>query len=259
VTVSWSAPATGVPTSYWVRIGTVVGAWNVFDGSVGLVTSVSSPMPNGTYFARVYAVNAAGFSAPSPDVPVSVNVGPSVPGPPQSLVGAAAGATVNVLWSPPGSGGAVASYVARVGTFPGGSNVFDGSVGTATSASGSLAPGTYYVRVHAQNAAGLGAPSNELVVTVGAACNVPAAPVLSGARNGNTISVTWSTPAGGPVASYTLQVGTVSGASNLVNGSVGLTNGVSAAVGAGPYFIRVIANAACGSGASSNQVSITVP
>jgi hypothetical protein len=61
------------------------------------------------------------------------------------------------------------------------------------------------------------------------------------------------------VASYTLQVGTVSGASNLVNGSVGLTNGVSAAVGAGPYFIRVIANAACGSGASSNQVSITVP
>lgn len=259
VTVSWSAPATGVATGYWVRIGTAVGAWNVFDGAVGLVSSVSSPMPNGTYFARVYAENAAGFSAPSADVPVSVNVGPSMPGPPRSLVGAVAGSVVNVSWSPPNSGGPVASYVARVGTFPGGSNVFDGSVGTATGASGVLSPGTYYVRVHAQNAVGLGAPSNELVVTVGPVCSVPAAPVLQGSRSGNTISVNWSTPPGGPVAGYTLQVGSVSGASNLVNGSVGLTNGVSATVGAGSYFIRVIANAACGSGATSNQLSIAVP
>ena len=44
-----------------------------------------------------------------------------------------------------------------------------------------------------------------------------------------------------------------------VRGSVGLTNTVSASVASRSYFIRVVANAACGSGAASNEVLVSVP
>ena len=83
--------------------------------------------------------------------------------------------------------------------------------------------------------------------------------MLSGSTTGNVININWTTPVGGPVVSYTVQAGNASGASNVYVGSVGLTNAVSASVGAGPYFIRVVANAACGSSVSSNEVSVTVP
>ena len=257
--LAWSAPATGTPTSYWVRVGTTPGASNVFDGSVGLALSVSGSAPNGTYYVAVYAKNAAGFSVPA-SASLSMNVTAAVvPGAPLALMGSATGNIVNVGWSPPASGGTVTNYLAQVGTAPGAANVFSGSVGLATAASGGLANGTYYVRLYAQNAAGTSPSSNELMVTVGAPCTMPAAPMLNGSTTGNVISINWTTPVGGPVVSYTVQAGNASGASNVYVGSVGLTNAVSASVGAGPYFIRVVANAACGSSVSSNEVSVTVP
>ncbi len=240
-----------------MRVGTTPGASNVFDGSVGLALSASVSAPNGTYYVQVYAKNAAGSSVPA-SATVSVNAA-AVPGAPQALMGSATGNIVNVKWSPPASGGTVTNYLAQVGTAPGAANVFSGSAGLATAASGGLANGTYYVRLYAQNAAGTSPSSNELMVTVGPPCTVPAAPMLNGSRMGNVIGISWTTPVGGPVVSYTVQAGNASGASNLYVGSVGLTNAVSASVGAGPYFIRVVANAACGSSVSSNEVSVTVP
>ena len=58
---------------------------------------------------------------------------------------------------------------------------------------------------------------------------------------------------------YTVIAGSAAGASNVFNGSVGLTNTVSASVTSGPYFIRVVANTACGSSAASNEVLVSVP
>ena len=58
---------------------------------------------------------------------------------------------------------------------------------------------------------------------------------------------------------YTVIAGSAAGASNVFNGSVGLTNTVSASVTSGPYFIRVVADAACGSSAASNEVLVSVP
>ena len=255
--LAWRAPATGTPTSYWVRVGTTPGASNVFDGSVGLALSASVSTPNGTYYVQVYARNAAGFSVPA-SATVSVNAA-AVPGAPQALMGSATGNIVNVKWSPPASGGTVTNYLAQVGTAPGAANVFSGSAGLATAASGGLANGTYYVRLYAQNAAGTSPSSNELMVTVGPPCTMPAVPMLNGSTMGNVIGISWTTPVGGPVVSYTVQAGNASGLSNLYVGSVGLTNAASASVSAGPYFIRVVANAACGSSASSNEVSVTVP
>jgi hypothetical protein len=182
-----------------------------------------------------------------------------VPGTPQSLTGSVSGTTVSVSWNPPATGGVVTNYIAQVGTSSGTSNVFNGSVGLATTAFGLLGPGTYYIRLYAQNAFGISGASNELVLTVGPACAVPQAPVLSGSKSGNAISLNWTTPSGGPVTGYTVVAGATSGASGFFNGPVGPLNAASATVPNGSYFIRVIATAACGNSAASNEVALTIP
>jgi hypothetical protein len=166
---------------------------------------------------------------------------------------------ITLSWTPPALGGAVSTYVVQAGTTAGASNVFNGAVGAGTAVSGAVSPGTYFLRVLAQGAGGTSAPSNEVSVSVGSACATPAAPALSGSRSGNVIAIAWSTPPGGPVTGYTVIAGSATGASNVFNGSVGLTNTVSASVASGPYFIRVVANAACGSSAASNEVLVAVP
>jgi len=257
ISVTWQAPATGSAVStYLVRAGTAPGASNVFNGGVGTVTSVSSPIPNGTYYIRVAAQNLSGTGPASADVVAQVGL---PPGPPQNAVATASGGVISLSWTPPVSGGAVSTYIVQAGTASGASNVFNAAVGAGTAVSGAVAPGTYFLRVLAQGAGGFSPASNEVSVSVGPACTAPSAPVLSGSRSGNVISIGWSTPPGGPVTSYTVLAGSSAGASNVFGGSVGLTNTVSAAVASGPYFIRVVANTACGSSAPSNEVLVNVP
>jgi hypothetical protein len=257
LTVSWMAPAAGTPSGYGLLVGTLPEAANVFSGAVGLVTAVSAAVPNGTYYVRVYAQNAAGVGPSSSEVVLNVPSG-QLPGTPQSLSASVSGSTVSLSWAPPATGGPVTTYVAQVGTQPGGASLFNGAVGAATAISAPLGSGTYYVRVLAQNPVGMGPASNEVAVTVGS-CSMPAAPVLTGATSGGVISIGWTTPAGGPVTGYTVQAGPSSGSSAFFNGPVGAVNAVSAPVGGGAYFIRVLATSACGTSASSNELSLTVP
>ncbi len=256
IAVSWQAPAQGVPiATYIVRAGTGPGLSNVYDGAVGSGTTVSSPIANGTYYIRVLAQNAAGVGPATADVVATVGVPPAAP---QNAVASAAGSVVTLSWTP-SAGGTVSTYIVQAGTAPGASNVFNGAVGTATTVSGAVGAGTYYLRVLAQGPGGTSAASNEASVVVGPACTVPGAPVLSGSRSGNVITITWTTPAGGPVTGYTVRAGSSSGTSNLYNSAVGSTTTVSAAVGTGNYFIRVVADAACGSSTESNEVAVAVP
>ena len=255
--VSWQPPATGSAVSnYIIQAGTAPGASNIYSGGVGAVTSVSSPIPNGTYYIRVAAQNLAGVGPVSADVVAQVGL---PPGPPRNAVATASAGMITLSWTPPASGGAVFAYIVQAGTASGAANVFNGAVGAGTVVTGAVPPGTYFLRVLAQGAGGTSAPSNETSVSVGAACTTPSAPVLSGSRSGNVVTIAWSTPSGGPVTGYTVVAGSTAGASNVFNGSVGLTNTVSASVASGPYFIRVVANAACGSGPASNEVLVSVP
>ncbi len=255
--VSWQAPATGSAVSnYIIQAGTAPGASNIYSGGVGVATSVSSPIPNGTYYIRVAAQNLAGTGPASADIVAQVG---SPPGPPQNAVATASAGVITLSWTPPASGGAVSTYIVQAGTASGAANVFNGAVGAGIVVSGAVPPGTYFLRVLAQGAGGTSAPSNEASVAVGPACTTPSAPALSGSRSGNVVTIAWSTPPGGPVTGYTVIAGSAAGASNVFNGSVGLTNTVSASVTSGPYFIRVVANTACGSSAESNEVLVSVP
>jgi predicted phage tail protein len=78
VTLTWTpAPAGCAATGYVVQAGSSPGASDVAVINVGNATTLAANAPPATYYVRVLALNAAGASAPSPDVVVTV--GASVP------------------------------------------------------------------------------------------------------------------------------------------------------------------------------------
>jgi quercetin dioxygenase-like cupin family protein len=89
----------------------------------------------------------------------------SPPGAPANLTISRTGSIVTLTWSV--ASGGVTSYVVRAGSAPGQSNYADFDTrSTATTLTASAPPGTYYVRVHARNACGLSAASNEFILVI---------------------------------------------------------------------------------------------
>lgn len=88
---------------------------------------------------------------------------------------------------------------------------------------------------------------------------VPNAPASLSARvSGQTVSLTWSAPAGG-ASRYRVEAGTAPGLSNAANTIVGATTSlVVKAVPAGTYFVRVRALTAAGESGPSNEVRVSV-
>jgi hypothetical protein len=74
---------------------------------------------------------------------------------------------VTLQWAEPLTGDPPAFYSIEAGSAPGLSNLYDASTGSsAPSAVIPAPPGTYYVRVRARNACGVGAPSIERTIMV---------------------------------------------------------------------------------------------
>jgi hypothetical protein len=165
VTITWSAPASGgAPASYQLRAGTAPGLTNITAFTVNGTALVVPGVPNGAYYVRVVAANAAGVSAPTADH--LIRVGPAPPGAPRSLsASAGAAGTVSITWLPPSSGGAPSHYVLLAGYTPGASTFQIAGNGTAFSSAG-IPAATYYVRVVAVNSAGVSASSNEVALVV---------------------------------------------------------------------------------------------
>ena len=153
----------------------------------------------------------------------------------------------------------------QAGSASGLSNLANSSTGSSspTLTATAVSPGVYFVRVLAQNASGASAPSNEIVVTVAGGCSLaPAVPTgLATAASGSTITLTWQTPAVGcaPTA-YIIQAGSAPGLSNLANFSTGnaATSFSAGGVGAGSYYVRVLAANAAGSSGPSPDVLLVV-
>jgi hypothetical protein len=259
VTVTWQPPGGTIVETYIVEAGSSSGATDVFNGPVGLTTMVSARVAAGRYYIRVRAQNGLGTSAPSNEV-VAIVVPPVPPGPPQGLRVSANGPTLTAAWSPPVSGGAAQGYIVQAGSSPGTSDVFNGVVGSVTSAAGTVPNGTYYIRVLALNDAGVGPPSAEVTTQVTGGCSVPAAPTLAGSVTGHLASVTWTRPSSSsPIEGYILQAGSAPGASDVFNGSIGNVNSVSAMMLTGTYYVRVLAASACGVSTPSNEAALAVP
>ena len=99
-----------------------------------------------------------------------------LPGAPSSLAASVSGHDVTLVWTPPVSGVPILSYLLEAGTSSGATDVTSFPTGSPATqfAATSVPAGTYYVRVRAQNATGVGPASNEVVVTVEATAPGPA-------------------------------------------------------------------------------------
>jgi hypothetical protein len=189
----------------------------------------------------------------------------TVSGAPLNLTTSSTGSTVMLTWSAPASGDAVSSYVIEAGSAPGLANLANFSTGNAATSfsAGGIGNGTYYVRLRAQNAAGISAASNEsaLVVEPTGCSTPPGVPGgLTISSSGRTVMLSWGAPGGFCAAtSYVLQAGSSPGGSDVANANVGnTTTYVAADVGNGTYYVRVRAANAVGLSAGSNEVVLTV-
>jgi pimeloyl-ACP methyl ester carboxylesterase len=185
----------------------------------------------------------------------------AAPGAPGALTSSAGATTVGLFWNAPVTGGSVSSYVIEAGSSSGASDLASVDTGgTQTQfVASNIAPGTYYVRVRAKNAAGLGPPSNEIVLTFGQSCPIGAPSNLRAIVSGSLVTLSWATPVGSTPASYVLEAGSGPGLSNVVVADLPNSTTLTATgVAAGNYFVRVRSRNTCGVSSPSNEVTVTV-
>ena len=183
----------------------------------------------------------------------------AVPTAPTNLV-----ATVNglsVVFTFGAAANSPTGYFLQAGFGPG-QTAFEFPIGLATTFPATRPAGTYFVRVVAGNAEGRGAPSNEVVVVLsgggGGGCLPPSVPLnLRAIIRGGEGFIFWRRPAQGDVSNYTLLVGL--GPGQTFAQFTSATPTLNTVQSSGAYFLRVVANNACGSSAASNEIQISFP
>ncbi len=171
MTFAWQPPSTGAPPAYLLEAGTAEGRGDLGTLALaGSATSLSLDIPSGTYWARLYALNGAGRSAPGAELLLDVRprqVCGGTPLPPSSLSATVTGRMVTLMWQDPVDGPQVDQQKVVAGSAPGLADlgVFDVAL-SATSLAAAVPPGVYYVRVIADSLCGVSASSNEVRVVV---------------------------------------------------------------------------------------------
>jgi len=166
--LTWMPPSWGPVLGYEVHVGNAPGSSNLGVYAVGGGGhSVGGAVADGVYYVRVYAVNAAGRSAPSSEVMFVVGAGiPGAPGTPSGLTAIVLGNSVYLTWVA-GAGGTPTGHLLLVGSAPGAADLGTfGSGGPTSYLATSVPAGQYFVRVVATNGSGTSDPSNEVVIDV---------------------------------------------------------------------------------------------
>ncbi len=175
LTLTWDAPAGPVaPTGYVLFAGSAAGRSDLATIDLGsAATTFTAEAPPGTYFLRVAGRSSCGVGAVSNDAVAAISGGGGgtgggvVPVAPAGLSATLSGNVVTLSWSAPVTGATPTSYVVDVGTTSGTTNL--GSVntgGTATSISGTLPAGRYFIRLRSRANTLVSPPSSEIVVIV---------------------------------------------------------------------------------------------
>jgi hypothetical protein len=228
----WNVPGSVAPGNYRILV-------RVSEARSGMGVQLADAVSTG--ILRVQAPGA-GLQPPAPPVlhPASVN-----------------GLNISLSWTP-GGGGAATSYTLHAGGSSG-SSVHRFWLGQATSINTAAGPGVFYVRIQASNAAG-SAFSNEIAFGTGGSAprTPPGAPILSPASvRGNVVSLAWQPGPGPAPTGYTIVAGSRPGGSDFGVFPMGLATGITAAVGDGLYYVRVIAHNGAAS-TSSPEISVIV-
>lgn len=257
VRLAWNRAAGA--QGYRLEAGSTSGAANLVNALMGDVDSFEGLVPPGTYFVRVRAVNGVGTSGASNQVAVTVTTAAacvSAPPVPAGVTGQAGGLLAALAWRP---SPAATGYVLDVGLTSGATHA-SAPLGNVTAFQTVAAAGSYFARVRAVNACGSSGPSVEVPLTLGCSATAVVPGTLGVTSGGGAATFSWLAPLG--ATSYRLRAGTAPGASNVVDTDVGAVTSVGvplAGVPAGTYYVRVVAVSACGIGAPSNEVALTVP
>jgi hypothetical protein len=150
--------------SYLVEAGSQPGAADIAILDMGSRLSLQTSAPPGRYFVRARGVNSCGRGAASNEVVLTVG-GPPL-GAPSNLTAQVSGRTVTLAWDAPTSGEVPAFYQLEAGSSSGSADVAVARQAERILVATGVAPGTYYVRVRAGNAAGLSAPTADVAVTI---------------------------------------------------------------------------------------------
>lgn len=259
--LSWGAPVSGAaPTGYTLIARSGPGAPPLL--TLPLTTSpFMAVAPNGTFHLSLTATNASGTSPESAGVSVSFPGVVVAPGPPTSLAAQVSGDTASFTWALPVNGGVPSQLLLLAGVTPGFTAPVAALPLAATSTTVSVPavpPGTYYVRLLAQNDGGSSPPSNEVTVTV-AGLTAPGAPTLSASVAGSTVSVSWIPGNGGPPSSYFLVATVTPGGAPVASVPLAGAGATFPGVPSGTYYLQLTASNAAGTSPPSNQVVVTVP
>lgn len=257
VRLTWNT--IGGASSYRLEAGSASGLANLVNADLGNVTAFEGLVPPGTYFVRVRGVVGGSATAPSNQVTVAVTTTASCVTPPPvpaGLTAVAGGLLASFRWSAAAS---ATGYLLEVGRAAG---AVEAAIPLpATPSFQTVAPaGTYFARLRAQNACGTSAPSNQASLTL--ACS-PGAVVPGGftaTTSGGVATFAWTGALG--ATGYRLRVGTAPGASDVGDLAVGGGTTLAVPLGGVPartYYVRVVAESACGVGAASNEVALAVP
>ena len=194
-------------------------------------------------------------------VQLSVTLTPGPPDAPTTLDASATGDTLHLVWTAASTGSPATSYRVAVGTSPGGTTL---PVATTTATSLDLtvpSSGIYYARVSAVNAFGTSVASPEAETTVAIAGGRPGrTPRPRAWTSGRNLGMEWDAPIGGdPVTSYTLEVGTAPGLTNLLVQPLSAARSFSAGgVPVGTFWLRVRGANAMGLGDPSEVVGMVM-
>lgn len=253
VTLRWTPPPSGTPTTYVLDGGVAPNAPFVsIDTQQPLPVFVFSA-PTGSFYVRIRAMVNGVSTGPTNEIRIDVNV-PVTPSAPTALTGTANGNGVALSWRNTFGGGRPQNVILDV------SGTLSGSVplGAAESFTyPSLPNGTYTFSVRAQNAGGTSASSNTVTLSFPAPCTgAPQPPEQFLAfRTGNQLNLLWDPPSSGSApTSYLLNV------TGAVNVSVPFTTrGLSLPVPPGSYTFTVTAVNACGASSATSPQTVTIP
>ncbi len=198
----------------------------------------------------IYPGGGGGGGNGPPNAPTNINnvVTPNGNGTFDVVISWDAPATISVEGA-----SAAASYIFEADVTATGKALVDTNIGNVTSLSASDVPNnTYYARVRGVDALGnpgVASGTTTIIGNAGGCTAAPAAPTnVSFTANNGTVTIDWTDASGGVNAATTffVEAGAASGGSELANSRLGLTTRLVAnGVGAGTYFVRIVAGNLC--------------
>lgn len=265
IDLRWTAPPDSGLIGYRISGGSAPGQENVGSYTIGLTSTVTAAdLPQGTYYARVQAINSVGPGARSNEAVFTVGSAPGGLDAPRLLQATVTGNALSMAWQPPADGLPVVGYVIEAGSASGKTDIATLQTTSPSFSANGVPEGTYYFRVKAKRPGAVGSASNEVIaVLTGAprACDVSASvPTLVSAKAiGTLIQLSWRPGAGSAPTGYVVEAGLTPGGRELATLNFGAnTTTIGGAVANGTYFLRVIAVNACGASSPSTEVSVTV-